>query len=112
MSDDQDIIANLILLGALEVAGIDIDTGEPLYNFTSKLQYVNPDLHNEMSTYFSRETMALWQHGFIAMDITQKDPEIKLLPKAFNKKEVEKLEENNKYSLKEIIRIVMKDQDK
>jgi hypothetical protein len=54
--------------------------------------------------------MALWQHGFIAMDITQKDPEIKLLPKAFNKKEVEKLEENNKYSLKEIIRIVMKDQ--
>jgi len=110
MSDDKDVIANLILLGALEVAGIDIDTGEPLYNFTSKLQDVSPDLHNEMSTYFSRETMALWQHGFIAMDITQKDPEIKLLPKAFNKKEVEKLEENNRYSLKEIIRIVMKDQ--
>ena len=110
MSDDKDVIANLILLGALEVAGIDIDTGEPLYNFTSKLQDVSPDLHNEMSTYFSRETMALWQHGFIAMDITQKDPEIKLLPKSFNKKEVEKLEENNKYSLKEIIRIVMKDQ--
>jgi hypothetical protein len=32
MSDDKDVIANLILLGALEVAGIDIDTGEPLYN--------------------------------------------------------------------------------
>jgi hypothetical protein len=112
MSDDQDIIANLILTGALEVSGIDIETGEPLYNFTSKLQYVNPDLHNEMSTYFSRETMALWQHGFIAMDITQKDPDIKLLPKAFNKKEVNKLEENNKYSLKEIIRIIMKDKDK
>jgi hypothetical protein len=110
MSDDQDIIANLILTGALEVAGIDIDTGEPLYNFTSKLQDVSPDLHNEMSTYFSRETMALWQHGFIAMDITQQDPEIKILPKAFNKKEVSKLTDENKYSLKEIIRIVMKDQ--
>ena len=46
------------------------------------------------------------------MDITQKDPEITLLPKAFNKKEVDKLEENNKYSLKEIIRIMMKDKDK
>jgi hypothetical protein len=112
MSNDQDIIANLILLGALEVSGIDIETGEPLYNFTSKLEYINPDLHNEMSTYFSRETMALWQHGFIAMDITQKDPEITLLPKAFNKKEVDRLEENNKYSLKEIIRIMMKDKDK
>jgi hypothetical protein len=108
--NNDDIIANLILTGALEVAGMDIETGEPLYNFTSKLQDVNPDLHNEMSTYFSRETMALWQHGFIAMDITKKDPEIKILPKAFDKKEVDKLTDNNRYSLKEIIRLVMKDQ--
>ena len=107
MSNDKDIIANLILLGALEVSGIDIETGEPLYNFTSKLQDINPDLHNEMSTYFSRETMALWQHGFIAMDVTAKEPTINLLPKAFNKEEVDKLKENNKYTLKEIIRIIM-----
>jgi hypothetical protein len=107
MSDNQDIIANLILSGALEVAGIDIETGEPLYNFTSKLEYVNPELHNEMATYFTRETMALWQHGFIAMDVTQKEPTINLLPKAFNKEEVDKLKENNKYTLKEIIRIIM-----
>ena len=52
--NNDDIIANLILTGALEVAGMDIETGEPLYNFTSKLQDDNPDLHNEMSTYFSR----------------------------------------------------------
>jgi len=105
--NDDDIIANLILTGALEVAGMDIETGEPLYNFTSKLEYVNPELHSEMATYFTRETMALWQHGFIAMDVTQKEPIINLLPKAFNKEEVEKLKENNKYTLKEIIRIIM-----
>ena len=67
--NNDDIIANLILTGALEVAGMDIETGEPLYNFTSKLEYVNPELHSEMATYFTRETMALWQHGFIAMDV-------------------------------------------
>lgn len=112
MSDEKDIIANLILVGALEVAGIDIETGEPLYNFTSKLKDINPDLHNEMSTYFSRETMALWQHGFIAMDVTKVDPEIRLLPKAFNKEEVDKLADNNRYTLKEIIRIVIENQEK
>jgi hypothetical protein len=112
MSDKNDIIANLILTGALEVSGIDMETGEPLYNFTSKLESVNPELHNEMSTYFSRETMALWQNGFISMDVTKKDPTIKLLPKSFDKEEIDKLTENNKYSLKEIIRIIMEDQDK
>jgi hypothetical protein len=105
--NNDDIISNLILSGALEVAGMDMETGEPLYNFTSKLEYVNPELHSEMATYFTRETMALWQHGFIAMDVTQKEPTINLLPKAFNKEEVEKLKENNKYTLKEIIRIIM-----
>jgi hypothetical protein len=112
MKDDKSIIDNLILTGALEVAGIDLETGEPLYNFTSKLESINPELHNEMSTYFSRETMTLWQHGFISMDVTQKDPELKLLPKAFDKAEVDKLADSNKHSLKEIIRIFMEKEQK
>ena len=32
---------DLILSGALEVAGVDIDTGEMLYNFTEKLKDIN-----------------------------------------------------------------------
>ena len=107
MSDDNEFIESLILSGALEVAGIDMETGEPLYNFTDKMKNVNPELHNEMSTYFSRETMALWQYGFISMDITMPNPMIKLTPKAFEQEEVDKLDKNNKYTLKEIIRIMM-----
>ena len=64
MSDDNDFIEKLILSGAIEVAGIDMETGEPVYNFTEKLKDVSPDLHNEVSTYFTKETMALWQYGF------------------------------------------------
>lgn len=107
MSEDNEMIEQLILSGALEVAGIDMETGEPLYNFTDKLKDVNPELHNEMSTYFSRETMALWQYGFISMDITMPNPMIRLTPKAFNKDEVEKLDKKNQYTLKEIIRIMI-----
>lgn len=105
-SEDQ-IIDELILSGALEIAGIDMETGEPLYNFTEKLVDVNPELHNEMSTYLSTEAMALWQYGFISMDVTEKNPMISLLPKAFDKVEVEKLDKNHQYTLKEIIRFLM-----
>lgn len=107
MSDDNEFIEKLILSGALEVAGIDMETGEPLYNFTEKLKDVSPDLHNEVSTYFSKETMALWQYGFISMDVTMPNPLIKLTPKAFQQEEVDKLDKTNRYTLKEIIRIMM-----
>ena len=103
------IMDQLILNGALEFAGIDIETGEPLYNFTNKLQEVNPLLHNEFHTYFSQETMALWEHGFIEMDITNENPIVRLTEKAFNSEEVLKMNKDHQYTLKEIIRIVMKD---
>ena len=52
--DEDDAIDQLILLGALEVAGIDIDSGEPIYNFTEKLMDVSPELHKEVSLSLSR----------------------------------------------------------
>lgn len=108
--DENDIIEDLILKGALEVAGIDIDTGEPLYNFTSKMKDINPELHNEYSKYFTQETLALWEHGFISMNITEPNPIVQLLPKAFDRNEINKLDKNHQYTLKEIIRIIMKGQ--
>jgi hypothetical protein len=107
MNEEDHIIEDLILRGALEVAGIDIDTGEPLYNFTDKLKDINPKLHNENSKYFTRETLALWEHGFISMDITEANPIITLTPKSFDNKEVNKLDKQHQYTLKEIIRILI-----
>lgn len=108
MSDENDIIQDLILQGALEFAGIDIDTGDVLYNFTDKLKDIHPQLHNEQSKYFAAETMALWENGFISMDITDSNPLVTLTPKAFNVDEVAKLNKDHQYTLKEIIRIIMK----
>jgi hypothetical protein len=106
--DNEDImITDLILAGALEVAGIDIETGEPLYNFTEKLASIHPELHNEVAAYFSAESMALWQKGFISMDVTEKNPIVNLLPKAFDPDEVAKLDKSNQYTLKEIIRLLV-----
>lgn len=107
MDREEQIIEDLILQGALEVAGIDLETGEALYNFTSKLKDVSPHLHDEFSTYFSKETMALWENGFISMDITQSNPIVMLTPKAFDSNEIVKLNKDHQYTLKEIIRIIL-----
>ena len=105
--EESSIIDNLILNGALEPAGIDIESGEMLYNFTEKLQEVDPLMHDEFQRYFTSETMALWEHGFIDMDLTLDHPVVHLTQKAFDAREVMKLEKDHQYSLKEIIRIIM-----
>ena len=106
MSDSGDKIEELILSGALEVSGIDIDSGEMLYNFTDKLKDINPELFKDMSDYISTETMALWAEGFLDIDVTEINPMVKLTPKAFDDAEVDKLPKEKQYTLKEIIRII------
>ncbi len=104
--DEFDEIDRLILNGSLEVAGIDIETGEPLYNFTEKIIEANPELHKEMSTYFSNKTMSLWSEGFLDMDVTEKNPMVSLTPKALDEQEVAKLTKDKQYTLKEIMRVI------
>lgn len=107
MTDPDRIIEDLILSGALEVAGLDIETGEALYNFTDKLKDINPKLHNEQSKYFATETMALWEYGFLSMDVTDPNPIVSLTDKSFDQDEVAKLDKQHQYTLKEIIRIIL-----
>lgn len=107
--DEDDAIEQLILSGALEVSGIDIDTGEPIYNFTEKLIEVSPELHKEVSIYFSRETMSLWSEGFLDMDVTEKNPMVTLTTKAMDDLEVSKLSKDKQHTLKEIIRVITLD---
>lgn len=107
MSDEDNIIEDLILKGALEVAGLDIETGEPLYNFTDKLKDINPKLHDEHSKYFAVETMALWEYGFLSMDVTEANPVVSLTNKSFDPEEIAKLDKQHQYTLKEIVRVMM-----
>jgi len=109
MSDVGDKIEELILSGALEVCGVDIDTGEMLYNFTDKLKDINPELFKDMSDYISTETMSLWAEGFLDIDVTEVNPMVRLTDKAFDDEEVSKLPKEKQYTLKEIIRIISLD---
>ena len=108
MSYEDEEIERLILLGALEPVGIDAETGEFLYNFTDKLASINPELHKDISLHLYTETMYLWSHGFLDMDITSSNPIIKLGPKDFDLDAIDLLEKI-KQLVFQIIRKVLSD---
>jgi hypothetical protein len=110
MSNREDqIIEDLILVGALEVIGLDLDSGEPVYNFTDRLKEFSPDLHDEMNNYFHSEMMFLWENGFVEMDMMQDDPVVKLTAKAFDQSELSKLDKDKQYTIKELKRVIRKE---
>lgn len=103
-------IEALILSGALEVAGIDVETGEPVFNFTNKLEGLYPELHKEVSTFITQSLMLLWELGFVEMDVASENPAVKLTDKALSAEEVSKLTKDQQYHLREIMRILTTEQ--
>jgi hypothetical protein len=106
MTEDDYSIENLILSGVLEPSGIDLDTGEVVYNFTEALKDHDPKLYTEFQNYFSEEVASLWSKGFVDMNITEKNPTVRLTNKAFDLDAVSSLSKSNQYSLKEIKRLL------
>jgi hypothetical protein len=106
VSYEDEEIEKLILSGALEPVGIDKESGEFLYNFTDKLATVNPALHRDVSLHFYNETMYLWSHGFLDMDITSSNPIINLGPKAHDQNAVNLLEKNKRLVFEEISKVL------
>lgn len=101
----DDKIEELMLEGVLEVAGIDIDTGEPLYNFTHKLKEYNKDLYDIHNNYFFQDLTKLWEKGFIDIDFFEEDPTVTITEKVWNDNEINKLSPEEKRSLNEVKRI-------
>jgi hypothetical protein len=102
--DDEDFIDNLILNGALEVVGIQEGTGEMLYGFTDKLIEIDPKLHSKFVDHFYEDMMALWQNGFITMDVTELNPIVNLTEKAFDEISISSLDQNQRHTLASLIR--------
>jgi hypothetical protein len=98
-------IEDLILDGVIEVSGIDMETGDPLYNFTSKLKDCEPELYNIHNNYFFQDLTNLWEKGFINIEFFQEDPTVTITEKVWDEKEVSKLNTEEKHSLNEIKRI-------
>lgn len=105
MNDDQ-IIEELILAGALEASAVS-ETGELLYSFTNKLKDINPDLYREHLNFVNAEIMFFWEHGFVFIsDLSEENPRVSLTEKAFDEEEIKQLDSEKKNTLSELKRIL------
>jgi hypothetical protein len=99
-------IEELILNGVIEVSGIDSDTGEFLYNFTSKLHEIMPGFFNERLDFVKSEMAFFLELGFLEVNDPEADnPIIFLADKAFNEQEIATLSESKQKSLNDIKRL-------
>ncbi len=106
LMDEFDIVDNLILNGGLEFAGKDSETGESLYKPTERLKEIDAQLSDELSIYFSDITLKLWEKGFLNMDVTNKDPLVKLGPKSFDAMAIKSLPSDERVIIEEIIKVL------
>ena len=59
----QAILEHLILQNAVEISGIDSDSGEMLYSITDKLQSVSPWLYEELKEDFENNMFKMIAKG-------------------------------------------------
>jgi len=98
----------LILSGAVEIAAIDSITGEPLYSFSPKIKEVMPKLYEQHMTEVNRDIMALWEKGFLNIEMLTDNPLVTLTDKAFINDEIVKIPKELQLSLSEIKRLLVK----
>ena len=103
MADEIDsMIEKLILIGAMEVAGIN-EEGEFLYGFTPKLKEINPELFNIIQGTINDGIMSLWVDGFLDVDLMVEEPVVRLTEKCFDQAALDELDHNRRTFLEGII---------
>jgi hypothetical protein len=109
MSLSEDIMEQLILDGCAEMAGIDLESGDMLYNFTPVLAEKHPELFAEIANFFQTQVMLLWEKGFISMDIMDDSPTVTLTDLAFDQEAVDTLSSDLKRTLESVMEEFSKD---
>ena len=105
-SNEDELIENLILQGALEVAGVDYENGEFLYAITSRMKEVMPDLYEDHLKTVNRDLLNLWEKGYVNIDFFLPDPVVTISEKGLDKSEISKLTKPEIWALEEVKRLL------
>lgn len=106
MINEDEIFERLVLTGGIKFTGKDPETGENMYVRTEMLKDIDPKLDQEMSTYFSKVAMKLWEKGFIDMDITLSNPIVTISERAFDINKIKALPVDERTALQQIIKVL------
>ena len=76
MIDPKDIIDALILQGALQIEGVDQDSGQTVFSVTDKMEEIAPEIYNEFQESLYQTVLSLWEKGYLNMNIMDQEPEV------------------------------------
>jgi hypothetical protein len=107
-NNEDELIKNLILQGALEVAGVDSETNELLYAITPKMQEVMPDMYEDHLKTVNRDLLNLWEKGYVNIDFFLPDPVVTISEKGLDKTEISKLTKHEIWALEEVKRLLQR----
>jgi hypothetical protein len=107
-NNEDELIKNLILEGALEVAGVDSETNELLYSITPKMQEVMPDMYEDHLTQVNKDLLNLWEKGYVNIDFFLPDPVVTISEKGLDKGEISKLTKHEIWALEEVKRLLQR----
>ena len=107
-NSEDELIKNLILEGALEVAGLDSETGEFLYSVTPKMQEIMPDMYEDHITQVNRDILNLWEKGYVNVDFLSPNTMVTISAKGLDKAEVSKLTKPEIWALEEVKRLLQR----
>lgn len=105
--NEQKIIDDFVIAGALEIVGVDEITKQTMYKVTPKMKKINPLFYKEHEDSVHSETMKLWELGFLDIDVTEDNPVVRLLPSAFDSQKINKLTSEQRFVLEDIKDILM-----
>ena len=91
MEPEITYMENLILNGALEVAGLSED-GSFTYRFTEKLDEVDPELKDKIEHGFYEAVMHLWSLDFLVVQSDDGEAKVTISEKALDSSAVSGLE--------------------
>jgi len=61
------LVEHLVLQGGIEIADIDIETGETYYHITDRLKEIAPEIYQELEDQFKHHLFVLDKRGPKAM---------------------------------------------
>jgi hypothetical protein len=105
----EKLIDRFILLGLIDIVGVDSVTGEFLYQISPELNEMFPQIQNYMADQFLSEILSLWVKGFVAMDIAEESPNVSLTKLAFDEEKIAELTIEERNALFMIMSIMKKD---
>lgn len=105
-NEESNILDKLILDGAVEVAGIDSNTGQFMYIITPKMKDISPEIYKDYQESVHNDIMRLWESGFLSINFTEDNPLVVLTDKAYDKDQIYELPYQDFLALQEIKRVL------